>query len=202
MNDIIWPSQMGRLPRNVRTSSYRAGRSRLTQLSAWREPYAAENGRMAKMGYGAASDSLAVLARYRKSRSHCSGGACNTSANKEPAVVHSKSTQYPRNDASAHYFLPNLGFAQSNIAQLGIRLTPNHHLAMHYDIIIKQFSPMYVTWLFPFERFNLILEQCNNNGHASGVMELTVLRNWIKKHRLHELVSFSGAKNATLILFQ
>jgi len=72
--------------------------------------------------------------------------------------------------------------------RLRVQLKPNHHLAMHYEIIFKRFGPCYAWWLFAFERFNGILEEVNLNGHAGGEMELTLLRHWILKQRLNELV--------------
>lgn len=72
--------------------------------------------------------------------------------------------------------------------RLRIHLKPNNHLAMHYEIIFRRFGPVYAWWLFAFERFNGLLEQVNLNGHAGGEMELTLLRDWILKQRLNELV--------------
>jgi len=63
--------------------------------------------------------------------------------------------------------------------RLKIHLKPNHHLAMHYEVIFRRFGPVYAWWLFAFERYNGLLEQVNLNGHASGEMELTLLRHWI-----------------------
>ncbi|KAG6882621.1 hypothetical protein C0992_011209, partial [Termitomyces sp. T32_za158] len=59
---------------------------------------------------------------------------------------------------------------------------------MHYVQIFKQFGPAYAWWLFPFECFNGELEKVNLNGHATGEMELTLLRDWTLKHRLEELL--------------
>lgn len=72
--------------------------------------------------------------------------------------------------------------------RLGIHLKPNHHLAMHYPAIFRRFGPTYAWWLFAFERFNGYLENINLNGHAGGIMELTILRNWVQRHRVYEMV--------------
>lgn len=72
--------------------------------------------------------------------------------------------------------------------RLGHHLVPNNHIAMHYDIIFRLFGPAYAWWLFAFERFNGFMKQVNINGHADGEMELSLLRDWIQKQRLHELV--------------
>ena len=71
---------------------------------------------------------------------------------------------------------------------LGIHLVINHHLAMHYAPMIKQFGPIYGWWLFAFERFNGMLEKVNLNGHDGGRMEVTLLRNWVQTHLLYELL--------------
>jgi hypothetical protein len=69
---------------------------------------------------------------------------------------------------------------------LGIHLVISHHLAMHYEDIIKLFGPVYSWWLFAFERFNGMLEKVNHNGHDGGRIELTLLRNWVQTHLIYE----------------
>lgn len=69
---------------------------------------------------------------------------------------------------------------------LGIHLVINHHLAMHYEDMIKLFGPIYGWWLFAFERFNGMLEKVNHNGHDGGRMELTLLRNWVQTHLIYK----------------
>ncbi|KAF6764943.1 hypothetical protein DFP72DRAFT_986014 [Ephemerocybe angulata] len=71
---------------------------------------------------------------------------------------------------------------------LGVLLTINHHLAMHFAMMIKLFGPVYAWWLFAFERFNGMLEWVNHNGHNGGRIELTLLRNWVQTHLLYELL--------------
>ncbi|KAI0044241.1 hypothetical protein FA95DRAFT_1497378 [Auriscalpium vulgare] len=71
---------------------------------------------------------------------------------------------------------------------LGVTLTINHHLAMHFARMIKIFGPVYAWWLFAFERFNGMLEKVNLNGHDGGRMELTMLRNWTQAHLIYELL--------------
>jgi|SRR5882762_713404 hypothetical protein len=73
--------------------------------------------------------------------------------------------------------------------RMKIHLKPNHHLAMHYRLFFQLFGPVYAWWLFAFEPFNGLLEKVNLNGHAGGVMELTLMRAWLERHRLYELVS-------------
>ncbi|KAH9935806.1 hypothetical protein B0H21DRAFT_878742 [Amylocystis lapponica] len=70
---------------------------------------------------------------------------------------------------------------------LGVNLVPNHHMSMHYTQMFERFGPAYAWWLFAFERCNGEQEDVNLNGHAFGEMELTLIRNWIGKHRLFEL---------------
>ncbi|KIJ07324.1 hypothetical protein PAXINDRAFT_182502 [Paxillus involutus ATCC 200175] len=84
-----------------------------------------------------------------------------------------------------------------------IHLVINHHLSMHYAPFFKNFGPVYAWWLFAFERFNGLLEQVNLNGHAGGIMELTLMRNWVLRHRLYELLLFlpnsASAKETELL---
>lgn len=72
--------------------------------------------------------------------------------------------------------------------ELGVPLTINHHLAMHFAHMIKLFGPIYAWWLFAFERFNGMLEKVNHNGHDGGRIELTLMRNWLRSHLLYELL--------------
>lgn len=78
----------------------------------------------------------------------------------------------------AHYCVAMIG--------LGVILTINHHLAMHFADMIKRFGPVYAWWLFAFERFNGMLEKVKNNGHDGGRVELTLLRNWVQSHLLYD----------------
>lgn len=72
--------------------------------------------------------------------------------------------------------------------RLGVDLTPNHHLAMHFEAMIKRLGPVYGWWLFAFERFNGMLEKVKTNGHDGGEAELTMLRQWVQTHLLYELL--------------
>lgn len=74
------------------------------------------------------------------------------------------------------------------LLRLGVHLLPNHHLSMHYSDIFRRFGPAYVWWLFAFERFNGDQESVNINGRGGGEVEMTLIRNWVSKHRLFELV--------------
>ncbi|GJE95314.1 hypothetical protein PsYK624_114980 [Phanerochaete sordida] len=75
------------------------------------------------------------------------------------------------------------------LLRIGAHLTINHHVAMHYVDIFRRFGPAYVWWLFAFERCNGEQENVNHNGHANGEMELTLMRNWVMKHRLFEVLA-------------
>ncbi|EIW73972.1 hypothetical protein CONPUDRAFT_160538 [Coniophora puteana RWD-64-598 SS2] len=70
---------------------------------------------------------------------------------------------------------------------LGVSLTVNHHMAMHYSEILQRYGPVYACWLFGFERFNGLLEKVNLNGHGGGEMEYSLVRDWVEKQRLYEL---------------
>ncbi|KAG1818780.1 hypothetical protein EV424DRAFT_1347585 [Suillus variegatus] len=73
------------------------------------------------------------------------------------------------------------------LESLGVHQTINSHLAMHYSLVFRQYGPAYATWLFGFERFNGVLEDVNLNGHGGGEMEYSLARDWVEKHRLYEL---------------
>ena len=73
-----------------------------------------------------------------------------------------------------------------------VHLIINHLLAIHYVDIFRRYGPAYVWWLFAFERCKGEQEEVNLNGRDDGTMELTLMRNWITKHRLFELVSFNS----------
>ncbi|KAJ3845821.1 hypothetical protein EV368DRAFT_77177 [Lentinula lateritia] len=64
-----------------------------------------------------------------------------------------------------------------SMVQANQELTINHHLAMHFAMMVKLFGPVYAWWLFAFERFNGILEKVKTNGHDGGRCKLTMLRN-------------------------
>ncbi|KAH9849688.1 hypothetical protein C2E23DRAFT_736978 [Lenzites betulinus] len=87
---------------------------------------------------------------------------------------------------------------EEEMLRLGIHLVPNHHLAMHYPVVFRLFGPVYAWWLYAQERFNGEQERVNHNGKAGGEMELTLLRNWVGKHRFYELVSADNHMNTTL----
>ncbi|KAL6307607.1 hypothetical protein BKA93DRAFT_815915 [Sparassis latifolia] len=80
-------------------------------------------------------------------------------------------------------------FSQGMLA-LGAHLVINHHMSMHYSLVFKSFGPAHAWWLFAFERCNGEQEAVNLNGHAEGEMETTLMRNWLAKQRLYELVEF------------
>jgi hypothetical protein len=71
---------------------------------------------------------------------------------------------------------------------LRIPMVPNHHMAMHYSRLIRLYGPVYGWWLFAFERFNGMLKSVNTNGHANGEMEITLMRNWMLRQRIYDLV--------------
>ncbi|KAF8119204.1 hypothetical protein EV363DRAFT_1400949 [Boletus edulis] len=73
------------------------------------------------------------------------------------------------------------------LQSLGVHQTINSHLAMHYSLVFRRYGPAYATWLFGFERFNGVLEDVNLNGHNGGEMEYSLMRDWVEKHRLHDL---------------
>lgn len=81
------------------------------------------------------------------------------------------------------------------LIRLKVHLHPNHHWGMHYEPIFKRFGPAYAWWVYAYERSNGLLQKVNLNNH-DGVMETTLVRFWLKMHRLFELVSCSHLNNA------
>lgn len=73
-------------------------------------------------------------------------------------------------------------------ATLNTHLTPNFHLAMHMEEFIASLGPIYVFWVFPFERFMGTLSKFKTNGHTGGELESTLMRAWWKTQRCHDLV--------------
>ncbi|KZV89382.1 hypothetical protein EXIGLDRAFT_771823 [Exidia glandulosa HHB12029] len=75
----------------------------------------------------------------------------------------------------------------TSLLDLGIKLRPNNHWTTHVpEEVIARFGPIPGTWLFPFERYNGYLERVTLNGHDGGVMELTLMRHWVRSHLLYE----------------
>lgn len=74
--------------------------------------------------------------------------------------------------------------------RLGFKLTVNNHLVMHIADMIRLFGPVQNWWLFPFERFNGVLERVNHNGHDGGALEVTLMRSRIQAQLLFD---FSAA---------
>ena len=42
-------------------------------------------------------------------------------------------------------------------------LVPNHHMSLHLRPCLEQFGPVYGWWLYPFERYNRLLQRLNSN---------------------------------------
>lgn len=74
------------------------------------------------------------------------------------------------------------------LLRLNVHLKPNHHFAMHLPQYFRSFGPCYSWWLFPYERFNGILEEVELNGHPDDG-ETSLARWWIRSHLLHDFVS-------------
>ncbi|CUA70797.1 U3 small nucleolar RNA-associated protein 6 homolog [Rhizoctonia solani] len=88
-------------------------------------------------------------------------------------------------------YRPDIERAQSYMAyycqgllRLLVRLQPNHHYALHLLQYFDAYGPCYAWWLFPYERFNGILEDVELNGHSDD-MDTSLARWWIRTHLLH-----------------
>ena len=42
--------------------------------------------------------------------------------------------------------------------------TPNMHMQMHLTSVVKEYGPLYASWLFAFERYNGVLGDINTNN--------------------------------------
>lgn len=70
-----------------------------------------------------------------------------------------------------------------------IELVISHHVALHYPEFFRSYGPAYVWWLFAFESYNGLLEEIKTNGKAGGRMELTLIRNWVQRQLLFDLLT-------------
>ena len=43
-------------------------------------------------------------------------------------------------------------------------MTPNMHMQMHLTSVVKEYGPLYASWLFAFERYNGVLGDINTNN--------------------------------------
>lgn len=74
------------------------------------------------------------------------------------------------------------------LLQMRVPLMPNHHFSMHYEQSFANFGPAYAWWLFSYERFNGLLEKVKINN-KSGDIATSLIRFWVRLHRLYEMVS-------------
>lgn len=74
----------------------------------------------------------------------------------------------------------DLSQAARRLLNLGVRLTLNWHLAMHYSTFVSLYGPLsgYGTWAF--ERNNGLLSNVNHNGKERDLAS-TLLRSWIRE---------------------
>ena len=48
-------------------------------------------------------------------------------------------------------------------------LTINHHMSLHLPQFLRRLGPTHSWWTFPFERFNGIIQQINNNSKLGNI---------------------------------
>ncbi|EGN95381.1 hypothetical protein SERLA73DRAFT_60037 [Serpula lacrymans var. lacrymans S7.3] len=170
INSVIWPSGIGRLPNNL------GGNHSLQKMYQWRR-----------------------LCNIFPTILWLCWKDDEDKIKQTPPPVPSQTKSPPKfkcglqiiYNAALYLSLAGCIFAYQSISSTDIErvhLTINHHLSMHYAPIFKRFGPAYSWWLFAFERYNGELEQMNLNGHGGGEMEYTLLRDWIEKNRLYEMV--------------
>ena len=63
-------------------------------------------------------------------------------------------------------------------------ITPNMHMHCHLASCIKEFGPLHSFWLFPFERYNGVLEEQPTNNRS---IELQLLRHFQKDSAIFNL---------------
>ncbi|KIJ59512.1 hypothetical protein HYDPIDRAFT_100577 [Hydnomerulius pinastri MD-312] len=185
INSIIWPTGIGRLPKNLGDDHA------LPKADQWRRlssiyPFV-----------------LWICWRDQNDKIKASAPPVPASAKPQPSFRRDLSSIYKlslylsvaeRILASKAISVDELDCGQTylqlycqGLQALGVHQTINSHLAMHYSVVFRQYGPAYATWLFGFERFNGVLESVNLNGHSGGEMEYSLARDWIEKHRLYEL---------------
>ena len=90
-----------------------------------------------------------------------------------------------------------LSFCKKTVLLFGQEsATPNMHMHCHLMSCIKEFGPAHSFWLFPFERYNGILEAQPTNNRS---IELQLMRRFLKDNlhlRLHhDAKSWEGAEH-------
>ena len=208
VNSIKWPSGIGRLPTNVR-NPYLTGMTSL--IACYTSTQLAENHSLAKADQwrrwaNIQCTVLWICWRNQYDRIRTCPPDVPAGAKKQPTFnrtslpaiydIFLKTLIVERTLAAKSISMEDVnrghGYLVHDVCQamlrLGVHLVPNHHLAMHYPRIFRLGGPAYAWWLYAQERFNGEQETVNHNGHAGGEMELTLLRNWVAKHRLYELV--------------
>ncbi|KAG8988072.1 hypothetical protein FRB94_001112 [Tulasnella sp. JGI-2019a] len=71
----------------------------------------------------------------------------------------------------------------------GIALVISHHLASHYPLFFALYGPAYAWWLFAFEAYNGDMGNVNTNNHAGGELETTMVRNWVSRQLVLDLLT-------------
>lgn len=79
-------------------------------------------------------------------------------------------------------------YACSSWARMNCHLTPYNHIVCHMGSVILRLGPTYGFHLFGPESNNGRLVRVNNNGHTGGELEATMMRSWIKKSLIYDLV--------------
>ncbi|TFK18422.1 hypothetical protein FA15DRAFT_577312, partial [Coprinopsis marcescibilis] len=64
--------------------------------------------------------------------------------------------------------------------------TINHHMSLHLPQFLRRLGPTHSWWTFPFERFNGVIQQINNNSRL-GELEATFMRTFCRIANLKAL---------------
>ncbi|KDN50878.1 hypothetical protein RSAG8_00505, partial [Rhizoctonia solani AG-8 WAC10335] len=182
LGDLTWPSQIGRLPSPTTSSLNRR------KADEWRRLISVLP--------------IALWISWRNCFDQIADTAPNVppQANKKPTFTRDllaiwecviDLTTSIRLFTSWVAYTPDIERAEQymqryceGLLRLLIKLQPNHHFAMHLRQYFEAFGPCYAWWLFPYERFNGILEQVELNNHPDEI-DTSLARWWIRTHQLH-----------------
>ncbi|KDQ09801.1 hypothetical protein BOTBODRAFT_97245, partial [Botryobasidium botryosum FD-172 SS1] len=185
MESVEWPSSIGRLPKNL------ADNPKLKKADEWRRV--------------AAIWPVVFFVMWRTNDDDISATAASIPANAKSRPTFTRSNiqiyQALLRLCAAARILSSRAISVDTarwgisllqqycrlLLSLRVPLMPNHHVAMHYLTFFKLFGPVYGWWLFAFERFNGMLEKIKTNNRSDGGMEITLMRHWVRYHRLYEL---------------
>ncbi|KAG1849039.1 hypothetical protein F4604DRAFT_1935131 [Suillus subluteus] len=185
VNNIMWPSGIGRLPTNLSDDHSLPKADQWRRLSSilpvvlwvcWKD----QRGRINKVAPNIPANAK-TQPKFKRNLPAIYNLVLYLSVAER--ILASKAISVNDVDRGQRY----LQLYCQGLHKIGAHQTINNHLAMHYSLVFRRFGPAYAMWLFGFERFNGVLENVNLNGHGGGEMEYSLAREWVEKHHLYEL---------------